>query len=101
MMVCVRIMRPQRRAAVTLRFAVFYFLHSFALGGERIPDLRHFQQLLAVIFFLYGTCHRAAFGSVLPEFSGFTHPQVGPPCPYPPRVAYNLNFYPKTVKSYG
>jgi hypothetical protein len=41
--------------------------------------------LLAVIFFLYGACQRAAFGSVLPEFNSFTHPRFGPPALTPTR----------------
>lgn len=71
------------RPTLHLRFAVLQPLHSFALIGQRIPNFRHLQQLLAVVIFLYGACHRAAFGSVLPELSYFKHPQVGPPARSP------------------
>ena len=87
------------RPALHRRSAVLQFMHSFALIGQRIPNFRHLQQLLAVVIFLYGACHRAAFGSVLPELSCFKHPKSGPQ-PGPPRPN-NLNFNILEMKSYG
>ena len=82
---------PARARSLLLLFAVLYFLHSLAVVGERFPDLRHFQQLLAVIFFLYTARQRTAFGSMLPVLNCLPHPQVGPPA-RPPSRGNNLNF---------
>ena len=71
------------RPALHRRSAVLQFMHSFALIGQRIPNFRHLQQLLAVVIFLYGACHRAAFGSVLPKFNDLLHAGPGP-LPAPP-----------------
>ena len=85
--------------ALHLRSAVLQSLHSFALIGQRIPNIRHLQQLLAVVIFLYGQCHRAAFSSVLPELSCFKHPGRAP-SPVPPRPN-TFNFNTLEMKIYG